>query len=231
MPRRRHLTGDIDIHEMEYAADGTLWLVNTRFSCLCTLNPDSSFVPRLRPPFVSGLAPEDRCHLNGVGLVDGRPKYAILHGSADTPQGWRADKSHGGVLLDVDTGKAILEGLAMPHSPRWHQGRLWLQESGDGSIGWVDFQRREYIKVCDAPGFTRGFHFAGPPAFIGLSQVRESAVFSGIPLGERLKEGERICGVYVIHMRTGQPVAYLHFTSGVQEIFAIRVLPRCSLPS
>lgn len=31
LPRRIHITGDIDLHEMAYAKDGELWLVNTRF--------------------------------------------------------------------------------------------------------------------------------------------------------------------------------------------------------
>jgi uncharacterized protein (TIGR03032 family) len=222
LPRRSHVTGDIDVHEMEYAADGTLWLINTRFSCLCTLDAESSFVPRWRPPFVSALAPEDRCHLNGLALEDGAPKYATALGSTDERAGWRADKARGGVLIDIPTGEVVLRGLSMPHSPRRHGGSLWLLESGDGSIGRVDVAAGRYEKVCEVPGFTRGIDFAGPIAFVGLSQVRESAVFSGIPLVERLEE--RVCGVYAVDLRSGQVIAFLRFTSGVKEIFAVRVL-------
>jgi uncharacterized protein (TIGR03032 family) len=222
LPRRSHVTGDIDIHEMDYAPDGTLWLVNTRFSSLCTLRGDCSFAPRWRPPFVSALAPEDRCHLNGLALADGVPRYATALGSTDTAAGWRANKARGGVLMDVAADRVVLDGLSMPHSPRLYRGRLWLLESGEGSLGHVDPDRGRYEKLCELPGFTRGLDFAGPLAFVGLSQVRESAVFSGIPLVERL--AERSCGVSVVNLETGQVVAFLKFTSGVREIFAVRVL-------
>jgi uncharacterized protein (TIGR03032 family) len=223
LPRRSHLTGDIDVHEMAFAPDGTLWFVNTRFGCLCTLDPFSSFVPRWRPWFLSGLAPEDRCHLNGLCLADGTPRYATALGAADTAGGWRKTKATGGVLIDVQENRFVLQGLSMPHSPRLYRGRLWLQESGDGSLGWVDLAGRKYQPVCRLPGFTRGLDFAGPVAFVGISQVRESAVFSGIPLTERLTE--RTCGVYAVHTETGEVLAFLHFTAGVQEIFAVTVLP------
>ncbi len=49
LPREIHITGDIDIHEMAYDAEDELWLVNTRFSCLCTLDHEHSFTPRWRP--------------------------------------------------------------------------------------------------------------------------------------------------------------------------------------
>lgn len=228
LPRRTHFTGDIDVHEMAFAPDGTLWFVNTRFCCLCTLDLQSSFVPRWRPSFISKLVPEDRCHLNGLALVDGQPRYATALGTSDQAAGWRQNKARGGVLLDVPNNRVLLEGLSMPHSPRWYRDRLWLLESGDGSLGWVDLQSRKYHKICELPGFTRGLEFVGPLAFVGLSQVRESAIFSGIPLGERLKE--RLCGVYVVNIETGATVAFLHFTGGVQEVFAVQPLPGLRYP-
>jgi uncharacterized protein (TIGR03032 family) len=223
IPRRSHVTGDIDVHEMEYSPSGKLWLINTRFSCLCKLRDDCSFAPYWRPPFVTALAPEDRCHLNGLAMVDGAPKYATALGMSDTPAGWRQTKARGGVLMDIPGNEVLMRGLSMPHSPRVYGGRLWLLESGDGSLGRVDVAAGRYEKVCEMPGFTRGIDFFGPLAFVGLSQVRESATFSGIPLVDRLEE--RTCGVYVVHLETGQVIAFLNFTSGVKEIFAVRVLP------
>lgn len=223
LPRRSHFTGDIDVHEMEYSSDGKLWLINTRFSCLCNLRADCSFAPYWRPPFVTALAPEDRCHLNGLALVDGAPKYATALGTSDTRAGWRENKARGGVLMDIPGNEVLLSGLSMPHSPRLYGGHLWLLESGDGSLGRVDLAAGRYEKICELPGFTRGIDFVGPLAFVGLSQVRESAIFSGIPLVDRLEE--RTCGVYVVHLETGRVVAFLKFTSGVKEIFAVRVLP------
>jgi uncharacterized protein (TIGR03032 family) len=225
LPRSCHITGNIQIHEMAYDAGGALWVVNTRFSCLCTLDPSASFAPRWRPSFVSALEPTDRCHLNGLGMVDGRVQYVTALGETDEPGGWRANKAAGGVLIDVNSNEVITRGLSMPHSPRWYAGRLWVCESGSGTLGFIDPNTGKYDPIAAVPGFTRGLDFAGNYAFVGLSQVRESAVFSGIPITERLAEDERTCGVCVIDLRTAQVVALLRFDTAVQEVFAVTVLP------
>jgi uncharacterized protein (TIGR03032 family) len=136
-------------------------VINARFSCLCTLDGEHSFVPRWRPPFVSAYSPIDRCHLNGLALRDGRPRYVTALAAADTDQGWRAHKADGGVLLDIDTNQTLLDRLSMPHSPRWHDGQLWLLESGRGAIGRVALQAQRFEPVATLPGFTRGLAFAG----------------------------------------------------------------------
>jgi uncharacterized protein (TIGR03032 family) len=246
LPRAVHVTGDIDIHEMAWVApdppsgnasapeEGKLWFVNTRFSCLCTLNGLHSFVPLWRPPFITALAPEDRCHLNGLGVAPDKAGKAVVRyvtalAATDTPQGWRAHKKDGGVLLEVPSGAAVSRGLSMPHSPRWHRDRLWLLESGKGSLGVVDFATGRYESVAELPGFPRGLDFCGHLAFVGLSQVRESAVFSGIPVAERAL-AERNCGVWVVDVRTGLTVAFLRFEDAVQEVFAVQVLPGLRYP-
>jgi uncharacterized protein (TIGR03032 family) len=225
LPRSSHVTGNIQIHEMAWGADGVLWVVNTRFSCLCTIDKSASFTPRWRPPFVSALAPSDRCHLNGLGMVDGRPRYVTALGATDEAAGWRANKARGGILIDVASGAVITRGLSMPHSPRWYAGRLWVCESGAGTLGTIDQNTGKYEPIAEVPGFTRGLDFAGNFAFVGLSQVRESAVFSGIPITERLAENERTCGVCAINLRSGQVVGLLRFETAVQEVFAVTVLP------
>jgi uncharacterized protein (TIGR03032 family) len=228
LPRSSVCTGDVQIHEMAWARsrgdDPELWFVNTRFSCLCTRSPIHSFVPRWRPPFISALAPEDRCHLNGLCLAEGRPAFVTALGTTDTPGGWRANKKGGGVLMEVATGEVITRGLSMPHSPRWYDGRLWVLESGSGGFGYVDPATGKYEELAVLPGFTRGLDFCGPLAFIGLSQVRESAVFSGIAIAER-PLAERCCGVWVVNIHTGQTIAFVKFEDAVQEIFAVQVLP------
>ena len=226
LPRSSHVTGNVLIHEMAYGAGGQLWFVNTRFSCLATLDPEASFTPRWRPPFVTELEPSDRCHLNGLAMVDGKPKYVTALGETNEMHGWRSNKAKGGVLMDVDSGAILCRGLSMPHSPRWHGGRLWVCESGSGTLGYVDLNTGRYEAVAAVPGFTRGLDFAGDLAFVGLSQVRESAVFSGIPITERLAPEERTCGVCVVDLRRGETIALLEFESGVQEVFAVAVMPR-----
>src|SRR5262245_29704199 len=228
LPRRIHVTGDIDIHELARDGNNELWVVNTRFGCLCTLDAEHSFSPRWRPPFVSALAPEDRCHLNGIAMVNGRPKYVTALGQTDTPGGWRANKAKGGILIDIDSNEILLRSLSMPHSPRWYRGKLWVLESGEGSLAVVDLERGTWQTIAQVPGFTRGIDFIGPLAFIGLSQVRESTVFSGIPLVQRLKE--RTCGVWVVNIETGQTVGFLRFEAGIQEIFAVQILRGIRFP-
>jgi uncharacterized protein (TIGR03032 family) len=230
LPRGCHVTGNIQIHEMAWGQGEELWVVNTRFSCLCTLDRSASFTPRWRPRFVTALEPTDRCHLNGLGMRDGRPYYVTALGATDAPGGWRENKAHGGILMDIATGEILAQGLSMPHSPRWHAGRLWVCESGTGTLGAIDLGAKRYQAVASAPGFTRGLDFAANLAFVGLSQVRESAVFSGIPITERLKETERTCGVCVVDLNTGEPIALLRFEEGVQEIFAVQVLPNRRYP-
>lgn len=246
LPRSVHVTGDIDIHEMAWIArkpsksgedpqvDDELWFVNTRFSCLCTLNGVHSFVPRWRPPFVTALAPEDRCHLNGLGLApDDKGQLSVRYVTAlaatDTHQGWRAHKKDGGVVMEVPSGAILARGLSMPHSPRWVRDRLWLLESGKGGLGVLELSNGRFESVANLPGFTRGLDFHGDLAFVGLSQVRESAVFSGIPIAERALV-ERNCGVWVVDIRNGQTVAFLRFEDAVQEVFAVQVLAGIRYP-
>jgi uncharacterized protein (TIGR03032 family) len=230
LPRSCHVTGNIQVHEMAWGRGGELWVVNTRFSCLCTLDRSASFAPRWRPPFVTALEPTDRCHLNGLALVDGRPRYVTALGATDAPAGWRADKARGGIVMDVARGEVVTRGLSMPHSPRWHGGKLWVCESGAGTLGFVDLESGVYEPIAELPGFTRGLDFAGHLAFVGLSQVRESAVFSGIPITERLTQEERTCGVCAIDLTSGRLVALLRFETAVQEVFAVTVLPGRRFP-
>lgn len=227
LPRRSHVTGDIRIHEIAFAED-ELWIVNTRFSCLCTLDGDYSFSPRWRPPFVTALAPEDRCHLNGLGIAEGRPKYVTCHAASDEEAGWRQNKADSGCILDVDSGRTLLSGLSMPHSPRYYDHHLWVLESGNGSLARVDLESQRLDTVVKLPGFTRGLDFHGRYAFVGLSQVRESAVFSGIPITE--SDDPRHCGVWVIDVTQGSVAGFLRFDAGVQEIFAVQVLPGIRCP-
>ncbi len=227
LPRQIHVTGDIDIHEMAWGKQG-LWLVNTRFSTLCTLDPDHSFSPRWRPHFVTALAPEDRCHLNGLAMVEGQPAYVTALGETDSAAGWRKNKRSGGILMDVRSNTILLRGLSMPHSPRQHGGQLWLLESGWGTLATVDVANRTLHTLASLPGFTRGLDFAGPLAFVGISQVRETAVFDDLPLLEQ--QNERLCGVWVVNVSNGETVAFLRFEEGVQEIFAVQVLPNRRFP-
>lgn len=222
LPRSVVHTGEILVHEMAYGADSTLYFVNTRFSCLCRLDLDHSFVPVWRPPWVTALAAEDRCHLNGLALVDGKPRYMTALARTDTPQGWRGLKGQAGVVVELPHGRVVADGLAMPHSPRWHRDRLWVLESGRGTLTTVDPASGRVDTIATLPGFTRGLAFIGRYAVVGLSQVRET-VFSALPITEAASE--RWCGVAIVDTETGSTVGALRFSAAVQEIFDVAVLP------
>lgn len=228
LARRGHITGAIDIHEMAWDKHGELWFVNTLFSCLCTLDAKSSFVPRWRPKFVTHYAPEDRCHLNGLGMRDGRPRYLTALGEANEPQGWRKNKRDGGILLDMATDSVIARGLSMPHSPRWYDNRLWVLESGRGKLVTIDPKTGAKTDVASVPGFARGLDFIGPVAFIGLSQLRETNAFTDIEITD--DNADRQSGVWAVHIGTGKTIALLKFTGGVQEIFAVQAIPGVLFP-
>ncbi len=222
VPRNMHFTGDIDIHEMAYG-DAGLWLINTKMSCLCLLDDEHSFLPKWRPYFVSAYELTDRCHLNGLALKDGKPAYVTALGKTDSAGGWRANKANGGLMMDVEKNCIIADGLSMPHSPRWHDGKLWYLESGKGELTTLDPETGDKQTIVELPGFTRGLCFIGQYAFIGLSQVREAAVFSGLPLTQR--EQNRQCGLWVVDTKTGKVMSFISFTGDVQEIFAAQILP------
>lgn len=233
LPRSCHLTGAIDVHEMAYAerADGghELWLVNTHFSCLCTLDERFSFVPRWQPPFVTALVREDRCHLNGLALRNGKPAYVTCFGRTDSHEGWRPGKRDGGLLLDVPSGEVIASGLSMPHSPRWHDGRLWLLDSGRGRLLTVDLATGKAECVIELTGYTRGLAFAGKYALIGLSKIRDKANFGGVEVAEKF--AERPCGVAVVDVAAGTLVGMIEFVGGIREVFDVQLLPGTRWPA
>jgi len=228
LPRVAYHTGDLRIHDIAFGA-GEIWVVNTLFSCLATLSPEFNFEPRWKPPFISNLAAEDRCHLNGLALVDGVPRFVTALGATDAAAGWRGNKVSGGVLLDVRDGRSILTGLSMPHSPRWHDGRLWMLNSGSGELCLVDPNQARHTTICVLPGFLRGLCFAGPYALVGLSQIRQSNIFGGLLVKERFKE--LLCGVAIVDLRSGQQAGMIQFTSGLHELFEIQFLPGIKRPA
>ena len=219
--RNVNITGNIEVHDLAWAGD-ELWAVNTGFNCLCTFDHAHSFVPRWRPPFIHKFSAADHCHLNGLAIRNARPTTVTALGTSDEPGGWRANKATGGVLIDVPSGEMISTGLSMPHSPRWHQDRLWVLESGQGSLGVVDVGSGQVETVVRLPGFTRGLAFSGSLAFVGLSRVRESAVFGGLPITNSGKE--RQCGIWVVDIETGQVLAALVFDGEVHELFAVELI-------
>ncbi|WP_242062141.1 TIGR03032 family protein [Nostoc punctiforme] len=229
IPRQAYTTGDLNVHDVVLDESENIIFVNTDFSCLATISNDYSFVPLWQPPFISKLAAEDRCHLNGLALRDGKPRYVTACSTTDTAAGWRNHKVGAGVVIDVQTNDIIATGLSMPHSPRWYQGKLWLLNAGTGDFGYLD--DGEFVPIAFCPGFVRGLAFWQNFAIVGLSKLR-SPTFSGLPLEERLANLGKTsqCGLMVIDINTGETVHWLHLDGVVEELFDVVVLPGVRQP-
>jgi uncharacterized protein (TIGR03032 family) len=229
LPRTAYTTGDINAHEIVLDDAGKVIFVNTDFSCLATLSPDYSFVPIWQPPFISKLVAEDRCHLNGLAMLEGKPAYVTACSTTDTAAGWRNHRLDGGVIIDINHNEIIVTGLSMPHSPRWYQGKLWLLNSGTGELGYI--QDNQFSPITFCPGFVRGLAFWQNFAFVGLSKLR-SRNFTGLALEQRLlADGNQAqCGLMVIDLQTGKILHWLYFQSVIEELFDVVVLPGVSQP-
>lgn len=232
LPQVGYTTGDLDIHDMAVDANSKLVFVNTLFGCLATLSDTHSFKPLWRPPFISKLAAEDRCHLNGLAMKDGRPAYVTAVSQSDVADGWRDHRSDGGIVIDVASNAIVATGLSMPHSPRWHNGKLWLLNSGTGHFGYVDLASGRFEPVAFCPGYMRGLSFHGDFALVGLSRPRHNKTFSGLPLDDNLKakQAEPRCGIQVIDLRTGDAVHWVRFEGVVDELYDVVALPGVRRP-
>jgi len=227
VPRATYHTGDLHTHDVAFEGEELL-LVNTRFSCLARLSREYNFTPVWKPKFVTDLVPEDRCHLNGLAIRDGRPRYVTALGVSDSAGGWRQNKAGGGVLIDVASDEIVLQGLSMPHSPRWHNDRLWLLNSGAGELLVVDPASGKPEVVCGFSGYLRGLFLLGPYALVGLSRIREKHIFGGLPIQERT--AKLLCGVAVVDLRSGTTIGMFEFTAGCEELYDIAFLPGARRP-
>lgn len=231
MPRAIALTGDLDLHDVAVDREGRVLFVATRYNCVATLSPTHSFTPVWHPPFISALVDEDRCHLNGLALDDGRMAYATAVSRSDTIDGWRDRRHDGGVVIDIAGGTIACGGLSMPHSPRLHRGELWLLNAGTGELGVITRAGRFEPRVF-CPGFARGLAFHGNLAFVGLSRPRYER-FEGLALDDRLRraDAEAWCGVQVIDLIRGTCVDWFRIDGAIAEIYDVAVIAghRCAM--
>jgi len=256
VPQVGYITGDLDIHDVVLVEPaqppklrgdqqvepqvpslnngrlGGVVFVNTLFSCLATISETKSFVPFWKPPFISKLAAEDRCHLNGLAMRDGQPRYVTAVSQSDVADGWRDKRKDGGCVMDISSNQAIATGLSMPHSPRWYKDKLWLLNSGRGEFGYLDLERGVFEAVAFCPGYLRGLSFCGDFAVVGISKPRHNKTFSGLALDEQLqaKQAQARCGLLVIDLRSGDIVHSLRIEGVVEELYDVQVLPGVRRP-
>lgn len=232
IPHVSWTTGDIDCHDIVRESSGRIIFVNTLYSSLCTTSEQSNFSLVWRPPSITEMAPEDRCHLNGVALRDGVARYASAFSQSNEKQGWKTGCRGDGVIWDIATNQPIARGLTMPHSPRWYSGKLWCLESGTGSFGYVDFVNERFIPIITLPGYLRGLGFIGEFAAIGSSLPRESSGIRLPELDESLaaKGTTQQCGIFFVHLPSGKLVHFVRISEGAQEIYDVALLPNSLKP-
>jgi uncharacterized protein (TIGR03032 family) len=232
VPQIGYTTGDLDIHDMALNAENQIIFVNTLFGCLATVSATHSFVPLWKPPFLSKLAAEDRCHLNGLAMQAGQPHYVTAVSQSDVADGWRDRRQNGGCVIDVPQNQVIVTGLSMPHSPRYYQNKLWLLNSGTGDLGTVDLQQGKFEPVVFCPGYLRGLAFWGDYAIAGISRPRQNKTFSGLALDQNLKskDAEARSGLLVINLKSGDIVHWLRVEGMVEELYDVAVLPGVRRP-
>jgi len=232
VPRVGHVTGDLDIHDLAVDGEGRPVFVNTLFSCLATTSESHSFRPLWRPRFITRLAAEDRCHLNGLAMKDGKPAYVTAVSDSDAADGWRDKRKDGGCVIAVEANEIVLRGLSMPHSPRWYRDRLWLHNSGTGEFGIVDLEAGRFEPVAFCPGYLRGLSFIGDYAVMGLSKPRENKTFTGLALDDALaeKKTEARCALQVVDLKTGDAVHWLRIEGVVEELYDVVTLPGVKRP-
>jgi uncharacterized protein (TIGR03032 family) len=232
VPQVGYTTGQVNIHDVAVDGSGRAVFVNTLFNCLATTSDTHSFAPIWRPPFISALAAEDRCHLNGLAMESGKPRYATTISQTDQAQGWRDHRRDGGCLIDVCSDEVVAEGLSMPHSPRIYRNECWLLNSGTGHFGRVDRNSGVFERVTFCPGYLRGLALLGDFAIVGMSKPRENRTFTGLELEENLNRQsmESRCGIGVIDLRSGAMAHWLTIEGIVQELYDVVVLPRVVRP-
>ena len=233
VPIEGRTTGDVDIHDLDVMeGDEAPTFVVTRFNCLATLDRQHSFRPVWKPPFVDRIAAEDRCHLNGMAVRDGRPAFATCVATTNLAGAWREHRRDGGVVVDIASGEIVAKGLSMPHSPRWHDGRLYVIQSGTGEFGRIDLASGRFEPMCFLPGFARGVAFAGNHAVIGVSRPRKDKTFEGLALGERLGDlaTQAKCMLAVVNLETGDVEHAVEMEGAVQELYDVAVIPGIRRP-
>jgi uncharacterized protein (TIGR03032 family) len=226
MPRASYYTGTLDIHGLAWG-EGGLWAINTLFSSLGTIDDTFSFTPRWKPPFITKLMPEDRCHLNGMAMREDTPLWVTALGRGDSAKSWRETITTGGVLIHVPSGEIVAGELPMPHTPRLYDGRLLLLLSATGEIVAMDTSTGKYDVIKKVPGFIRGMTRQGEYLFVAQSRIRKkSSAFRHLEIADDATSA----GFTVLHLPTASIVAEFRYQSSVDEIYDIEVLPGLRRP-
>ena len=228
MPRATYYTGELDLHDIEFGDSDKIYAINTSFSCISLINSSYSFTPIWNPNFITELMPEDRCHLNGMAMLNNKPKYVTALSKTNTPGGWRENITSTGILIDVETDEIILENLSMPHSPRIINKKLYLLQSAKGEVIEVNTTKKSYKVVSKIPGILRGLAEYGDYIFVGVSKPRKnSKTFQKLPGNIK----EQSAGIVVLYKPTWAIVGEVKYSNTINEIYDVQILPNILRPN
>lgn len=226
LPRATYYCGETDLHDLEFG-NGGLWAVNTRFSCLSTYDINYSFTPRWTPPFISELIPQDRCHLNGMAMIEKKPAFVTALSKTNIHEGWRENITESGILMKVPDGEIILDNLPMPHSPRIINNELYLILSASGEIIKVDVENKKYQVLKKINNFIRGLSNYKNYLFVATSKIRKtSKTFNKLPVSEM----SNYAGIMIIDLNTNDIVGEIKYLTTVEEIYDIQILTNSVKP-
>lgn len=156
-------------------------------------------------------------------MHNNRPKYVTALSETDQPDGWRANKATGGCVIDVESGETVARGLCMPHSPRMRGDQLYALDAGTGRLVTIDSKNGQVETLAELPGYVRGLAIYDQYAFVGLSKIRETTTFGGVPIAA--DRASLKCRVWIVDLTTGAVVSFLEFQESVDDIFDVQILP------
>lgn len=230
VPRQIHCSGDIDAHDIAIGSDGTPYFCSALYNCIGIPSNTHCLQLYWSPPWISKIAAEDRCHLNGICCRDGIPYYITSVCKCDIRDGWRENRIGKGVVYDIVNDTEVCSGLTMPHSPRWYNGTLWILEAGTGWFGFIDLNTKKFVQCAFIPSFLRGLSFISSGnnnyAIIGGSKDRYELSFKELPLGKTVEEKNIVirCGIWIINLESFDIIHHLYFDSPIDEIYDVCVL-------
>ncbi|MDR3470302.1 MAG: DUF4915 domain-containing protein [Devosia sp.] len=236
--KARYLPGSLYIHDLVKMGDAYFATI-TGHNFLARLSIDKGWErvwwPRAADELGSAAFNQNYFQLNSIAAA-GTPEtsfYTAFSELTSGPKPWK--EGYGpegrGVVFSGETRTAISRGLTCPHSARFHQGRLWVCNSGFGSVGYIDDHgsldpgRTRYVEVARVPGFTRGLAFSGDVMFVGLSKV----IPKYEPYAPGLVPADTRCGIWALEASTGKFLASVTWPAGYQ-IYDVQVMPGIKHP-
>ena len=228
MPRVTYHTGAVDIHDLSFGLNGNLYAVNTLFSCIIEIDDNYSFKPIWAPPQIDKITSEDRCHLNGMAMLNGKPKYATAFNNGNTPQSWRDNITSSGVVYDIDLNQIICQGLAMPHTPRIFNNELYVLQSATGELTKINTKDGSYEVIVKIDGFVRGMSLHNDYLFIGISKLRKnSSTFGKLDFAKNANQA----GIIIVHLPTKSISGKINYLNSLYEIYDVHIIKNKRIPN